>query len=612
MVGQLIRSALPVTLLSSCGSLIGNRLILSGCCGTRRYFASMSEHARKRPRVASASSVVGSRKICLTSQEGELFKTLLAVREENKLDTQLRVAGGWVRDKLLGRESNDIDIALNDMTGIAFAELVNEHLKGVGKEIHRIGVVKANPEQSKHLETAAMTVSGLMVDFVNLRSEEYDSDSRIPLVRFGTPTDDACRRDFTVNSLFYNINTSEVEDFTGNGMKDLDEKRIRTPLPPIKTFQDDPLRMLRAIRFASRFQFSLDEEIMRALKEPEILEALKTKISRERVGLEFQKMIASSNALHAVKELGKNDLLRIVMRYPTDGLEDRIDSLETKQCIAALDAINWDKQLELAERMAKYVSDGAFQSNNDVPELVYITSLLSPLAGLRGCSGKGKVGRVEDCICLIMRDSLKFRSGLGADSQQIVNSHLEVVSIAEELGKQGGSEHVKLRIGRLLLKLKGLQALTFCLAKASSSDETQALIEKLYELAVSWRLWSMWQEKHLVDGKTMIKVLNVRQKGTCVGALLAAEDDWRILHRDDPNAQENCLKYLESVKDEVVASAVEKEQAIKREREKVRELQKEQRKEEKRLRREAEEARRAAKGGAQPADDQPSRHNNNN
>ena len=89
-------------------------------------------------------------------------------------------------------------------------------------------------------------------------------------VKLGTPTEDAYRRDLTINSLFYNINERKVEDFTGLGLKDLKEKIVRTPLEPKQTFMDDPLRLLRTIRFANRFEFTIHPDIFEAAKDPEI------------------------------------------------------------------------------------------------------------------------------------------------------------------------------------------------------------------------------------------------------------------------------------------------------------------------------------------------------
>lgn len=123
------------------------------------------------------------------------------------------------------------------------------------------GVIKANSDQSKHLETAVIKVQGISIDLVNLRSEEYGADSRVPVISIGTPEQDALRRDLTLNALFFNINTGMIEDFTGKGIDDLKNQVCRTPLDPLKTFLDDPLRLLRVIRFAHRFGLIIGQDI---------------------------------------------------------------------------------------------------------------------------------------------------------------------------------------------------------------------------------------------------------------------------------------------------------------------------------------------------------------
>lgn len=216
-----------------------------------------------KPAMPDISNVVE-----LNETEEKLFSELL---ESSKMaglsQTTLRCAGGWVRDKLMGRESLDIDIALDNMLGKEFADTVNQYLESHGQKTHSVAVIMSNPDQSKHLETARMKIRGLWIDLVNLRSEEYAQNSRIPTMTFGTPEQDAFRRDFTINSLFYNINTGTVEDFTGRGIEDMKLGIIRTPLPAKETFIDDPLRVLRAIRFASRFGFSLDESLVEAARD---------------------------------------------------------------------------------------------------------------------------------------------------------------------------------------------------------------------------------------------------------------------------------------------------------------------------------------------------------
>jgi len=182
--------------------------------------------------------------------------------------------------------------------------------------------IEAKPDQSKHLETATAHVCGLSVDWVQQRGHEiYTSGSRIPTVvshnsahthfsvqfltsslpqSFGTPLEDAQRRDLTINALFYNLNTNQIEDQTGCGIPDLGlappaPRRIRTPLEPFQTFHDDPLRVVRAVRFAARFgrEFEVDPTLRAAIGHDEIRAALRDpkKISRERVGIELEKML---------------------------------------------------------------------------------------------------------------------------------------------------------------------------------------------------------------------------------------------------------------------------------------------------------------------------------
>ena len=242
-------------------------------------------------------------RIQLTKKEAKLRRLLLDVAEyaasTSRCDKpQLRFAGGWVRDKLLGVNSPDIDISVSNMTGLKFAHLMRDFVKdsdkteGYDKEtLSRVSEIPARPEQSKHLETATLKVFGLAIDIVNLRKETYTDDSRNPRMEFGTPEEDALRRDATINALFYNLESEETEDFTGKGLSDMKQKIIRTPLTPFETFKDDPLRVLRCIRFASRLQYSIDADAESSMRDPRIQEALRLKITRERIGVEIEKML---------------------------------------------------------------------------------------------------------------------------------------------------------------------------------------------------------------------------------------------------------------------------------------------------------------------------------
>jgi tRNA nucleotidyltransferase/poly(A) polymerase len=244
-------------------------------------------------------------KIQLTPREQQLRQLLLDVSryidesKEIKEKLELRFAGGWVRDKLLGVQSHDIDTAINAMTGAAFSTKMKSYLKDEDNlkkhslktaDIHHIYKIPANPEKSKHLETATTKIFGFDVDLVNLRKETYSENSRNPQMEFGTAEEDALRRDATINALFYNLHSDQIEDFTG-GLKDLKAKQLRTPLDPKETFMDDPLRVLRLVRFASRLSFTIDSNAEACMSDPAVKEALKLKISRERVGIELEKML---------------------------------------------------------------------------------------------------------------------------------------------------------------------------------------------------------------------------------------------------------------------------------------------------------------------------------
>ena len=296
---------------------------------------------------------------------------------------EARIAGGWVRDKLLSRDSNDLDISLSTLTGNAFALYLKHYLsspsfatsplaqsrffRDQGSEMGRIGKIAANPEQSKNLETATARVLGLSLDFVNLRKETYDPGSRIPTMTFGTPKEDAERRDITINSLLYNVHTRQVEDHTGLGLQDLERGLIRTPLPPLTTFLDDPLRVLRCVRFSSRFAYELHPTIIRCLTgvslagstekdtasrlmqlassdDPrisaqghegvesgrnQIRDALVSKVSRERFGIEVDKMIKGPHPLLALFLLHRLELFPLVFHPPPSTGTLRLSPLHT-------------------------------------------------------------------------------------------------------------------------------------------------------------------------------------------------------------------------------------------------------------------------------------------
>ena len=263
----------------------------------------LSQTLRSRHIPMSSQQATLGRQVNLTAKERDLRSFLLNVAEyigshEEYAKPELRFTGGWVRDKLLGSPSHDIDVGISSLTGEKFGALMKKYL--LDPEIRSshpenilgtLSVIKENPERSKHLETARAKIYGIEVDLVNLRKETYSNESRNPVVEFGTPEEDAFRRDATVNALFYNLSSNEVEDLTGQGLRDMELKVIRTPMEPFQTFKDDPLRILRCIRFASRLSYRIHSETLHSMNNSEILDSLRLKISRERIGEEISKML---------------------------------------------------------------------------------------------------------------------------------------------------------------------------------------------------------------------------------------------------------------------------------------------------------------------------------
>ncbi|MEO1713604.1 MAG: CCA tRNA nucleotidyltransferase, partial [Bacteroidota bacterium] len=190
------------------------------------------------------------------------------------------VVGGYVRDRLLGRPSKDIDIVCVG-SGIDLARTV----AGKMRPMPRVSVYK-------RFGTAMLKHKDLEVEFVGARKESYRSDSRKPLVEEGSLEDDQNRRDFTINALAVSLNEQDfgqiIDPF--DGLADLETKLIKTPLDPGTTFSDDPLRMMRAIRFATQLNFTIDPPTLEGIKKYRSRIHI---VSRERITVELEKILAS-------------------------------------------------------------------------------------------------------------------------------------------------------------------------------------------------------------------------------------------------------------------------------------------------------------------------------
>ena len=209
--------------------------------------------------------------------EHPVFKILSEIVQEQGLEAY--VIGGYVRDLLLQRPSKDIDIVVHG-SGIGLAEEAARRLGSLHVTVF------------KNFGTAMFRYQGEEIEFVGARRESYRANSRKPIVEEGTIDDDQKRRDFTINALAISLNPSNygtlIDPF--GGLQHLEERLIKTPLEPGVTFSDDPLRMMRAIRFASQLNFQIEENTYEAIKAFSFRLPI---ISVERIMEEFNKIMLS-------------------------------------------------------------------------------------------------------------------------------------------------------------------------------------------------------------------------------------------------------------------------------------------------------------------------------
>ncbi|CEG45247.1 trna nucleotidyltransferase poly polymerase [Plasmopara halstedii] len=284
-----------------------------------RHLLSFSTLITDNSPLISTDKKLSNLSIHVTPAEDSLFSFLEYIQRLYTPKTQLRVAGGWIRDKLRGCESKDIDIVLDNLKGATFARYITKFQRSRRLPLSSVGVVKANSERSKHLEVATVKVEGFTIDFVHLRKEDCKVDNCNSKVTFASPEDDANRRDLTINALFFNLHTRLVEDFTGKGVEDIEKGIIRTPKEPKLTFLDDPLRVLRALRFACEFGFTLDPALEHVvLEQREIAIKLALNVSRERIGIEVRKMLAGKDPTESFELLRKFHLLDLVFNNLID------------------------------------------------------------------------------------------------------------------------------------------------------------------------------------------------------------------------------------------------------------------------------------------------------
>ncbi|KAF2838754.1 poly A polymerase C-terminal region-like protein [Patellaria atrata CBS 101060] len=501
--------------------------------------------------------------------------------ELNSSKVELRFAGGWVRDKLLGVGSVDIDVAINNMTGEQFALRMKEYmdipgnaekynLEGIGtsddagmtqqsKFVGGLHKIKVNPEKSKNLETITTKIFGLDIDLVNLRKETYTEESRNPQMEFGTPEEDALRRDATINALFYNLNISTVEDFTEHGLKDMELKIIRTPLEPYQTFKDDPLRVLRLIRFSSRLGYTIDPQTEEAMANEDIKTALKLKITRERVGVELEKMLRGPDPYGALSLIDRLGLYEVIFTDPTP--EEITISPETtrfSEAYAVAQGLNRPREPSGPPKgfgPLTTISSILVRDKEDS----YLTWVLSALVPWADAPRQNlKPGKLAPPFAVVAaREGFKAPNKVCDVISSAINNLEEIRDLKDRTSKielTYGNEYDQERVGRDVLGMAVRRwgptwrnQVTFALIYELTTPAdlvTEGFEERTYKGYASFLarikdldLLEAYNFKHLVDGKQLASALGI-PPGPWMKKTLDLVMSWQLAHPEvtDPAA----------------------------------------------------------------------------
>lgn len=234
-------------------------------------------------------------------KNNHIIKRLKEIIQGTKYENKVFVAGGFVRDYIMGRVCHDIDLVV-----------VGDNLN-CGRDLawymYRIGAVDSKPVEFPRFGTAQIIMNREPIEIVAARKETYNFKDRNPIVEVGTLQDDVNRRDFTINAILYNISADKIVDLNG-GIKDIENRIIRTTSDPDIIFAEDPLRIMRAIRFAARLGFDIEEKTK--AKVYEFVPWLKN-ISNERIRDEFVKIILSDNCRYGLQMLKESKILEMMI-----------------------------------------------------------------------------------------------------------------------------------------------------------------------------------------------------------------------------------------------------------------------------------------------------------
>jgi len=455
----------------------------------------------------------------------KILKKIGVIADERSIEAF--VVGGYVRDKLLGKEVTDIDIVVVG-SGVEFAQAVATSLR------------KKKIVVYEKFGTAMMPTEEGKIEFVGARKESYNRESRNPLVEVGTLEEDLSRRDFTINAMAISINAAtwgELKD-PFNGQADLDEQMIRTPLDPATTFDDDPLRIMRAIRFSSQKGFTIEKKTLAAI--PPMKERLSI-ISQERITEEFMKIMASPKPSIGLRLMFDTGIMQIVFPEVAElsGVEQRQDHhhkdvfLHTCQVVDNISVMTENINL----RMAALLHDIAKPKTKKFIEGIGWTF-----------HGHEEIG--ARMVKHIFR-KLKLPFDYVQYVEKIVRLHQRPMQLVDENVTDSAVRRILFEAGEEIDDL-----MTLC--RADITSKNPKLVKQYsynYDL-VSQRMKEVEEKDKLrafqppVRGDEIMQICNL-PAGKLVG-ILKSKIEEAILDGKIPNEREPALQFLLEIKDEII------------------------------------------------------------
>ena len=450
---------------------------------------------------------------------------------------EIYLVGGFVRDRLMGRECTDIDISVIG-DAVKFAELTADHFKTNLNAVY------------KKFGTALLVLNEIIkIEFASARKESYKKESRKPDVEFSDLEHDLSRRDFTVNAFAVSLsekNFGEVID-KFDGLKDLDEKILRTPLDPLKTFDDDPLRMMRAIRFASQLDFKIAPETLKAITE--MRERLRLKqdetgvVSQERITDEFLKILMSEKPSAGLILMQKSGLMEII--FPE---------------VAALEGV--DQRKDYHHKDVFYhtlqVLDNISKKTGNL--WLRFSALMHDIAKpptKRFVEGTGWTFHGHEELGARWQKKIFKRMRLPLDKlpyvEKLVRLHLRPIALAEEGVTDSAVRRLIFETGDDIDDL-----MTLCRADITSKDSNKVKKYLSNFDRVEKRMAEVEERDRIrnfqspVRGEEIMRICNI-PPSKAVG-IIKTKIEEAILDGLIPNEYDAALEYLNKIKDEVLAN----------------------------------------------------------